>query len=76
MAKKSSEFEKNLQKLQKIVEQLEQGDLPLEKGVDLFKQGLSLIHSCRQQLKKAKHEVSVFIQETETDMSERNNNEL
>jgi len=70
MAKKSSEFEKNLQKLQKIVEQLEQGDLPLEKGVDLFKQGLSLVNSCRQQLEKAKHEVSVFIQETEQDKEE------
>ncbi|MBT8762948.1 exodeoxyribonuclease VII small subunit [Desulfohalobiaceae bacterium Ax17] len=70
MAKKSSEFEKNLQKLQKIVEQLEQGDLPLEKGVDLFKQGLSLVYSCRQQLEKAKHEVSVFIQETEQDKEE------
>jgi exodeoxyribonuclease VII small subunit len=70
MAKKSSEFEKNLQKLQKIVEQLEQGDLALEKGVDLFKQGLSLVNSCRQQLEKAKHEVSVFIQETEQDKEE------
>jgi len=54
MSAKQASFEKNLERLQQIVEQLESGELPLEKGVALYKEGLSLATSCRTQLDEAR----------------------
>jgi exodeoxyribonuclease VII small subunit len=54
MSAKQASFEKNLERLQQIVEQLESGELPLEKGVTLYKEGLSLATSCRTQLDQAR----------------------
>ena len=58
--KKSGDFEKQLARLQVVVEQLEQGDLPLDKGVALYKEGLGLAKSCREQLEKARNDISVL----------------
>lgn len=58
MSAKQASFEKNLERLQQIVERLESGELPLEKGVTLYKEGLSLASSCRKQLGDAKLTVS------------------
>lgn len=52
-------FEKQMERLQKIVEELERGDLPLEKGVLLYKEGQAIAVSCREQLEKARHDVTV-----------------
>ncbi|WP_034642422.1 exodeoxyribonuclease VII small subunit [Desulfovibrio inopinatus] len=54
---KNINFEKQLAKLKAIVEQLESGELPLEKGVTLYKQGVSLAASCRQRLDVARLEI-------------------
>jgi exodeoxyribonuclease VII small subunit len=59
MPGKHVDFEKKMQKLEKIVQDLEKGDLSLEKGVRLFKEGLELTKSCRDQLEKAKYELSI-----------------
>lgn len=58
MAAKKENFEKSLERLERIVTQLESGDLPLEKGVDLYKEGLSLAGACRKRLDEAKMEIS------------------
>lgn len=59
MPGKHVDFEKKMQKLEKIVQDMENGDLSLEKGVRLFKEGLELTKSCRDQLEKAKYELSI-----------------
>jgi len=58
MKNKTQSFEKNIERLQQIVEQLESGEFPLEQGVALYKEGLSLSAACRGQLEKAKLTVS------------------
>jgi len=58
MKNKTSTFEKNIERLQQIVEELESGELPLERGVALYKEGLSLSATCRRQLEKARLVVS------------------
>ncbi len=60
MAKKKTDFETQLKRLQDIVRQLEQGDLPLEKGVELFKEGTELAKACRKRLDEAKSEVDIL----------------
>ncbi|MBU1002844.1 MAG: exodeoxyribonuclease VII small subunit [Proteobacteria bacterium] len=60
MAKKKQDFETRLARLQEIVESLETGELALEDGVTLFKEGVELAGSCREQLEKAKNEVKLL----------------
>ena len=58
MAKKQSPgFEEQLERLQAIVAELEGMDLPLEKNVDLYKEGRRLAKSCKALLEQARHEV-------------------
>ncbi|MFZ5428052.1 MAG: exodeoxyribonuclease VII small subunit [Thermodesulfobacteriota bacterium] len=58
MSARQANFEKNIERLQQIVEQLESGDIPLEKGVALYKEGQELAASCRGQLENARLVVS------------------
>ena len=60
MAQKKMQFEEQLKRLQAIVEELERGELPLEKSVELYKEGLTLSKTCRGQLEKARNEITVF----------------
>ena len=53
-------FEARMARLREIVERLEGGELPLEEGVDLFRQGVALARSCRESLDKARNEVTIL----------------
>lgn len=63
MPPKKPDFEQQLERLAAIVEELEGGELPLEKGVALFKEGVGLAKGCREQLAKARHEVKLVAEE-------------
>mgnify|MGYP006131660429 CR=1 FL=1 len=45
-------FEENLKELEIIVEQLESGDVDLEKSVKLYERGMILKNQCTEKLKK------------------------
>jgi exodeoxyribonuclease VII small subunit len=52
-------FEKRLERLRGIVDALERGELPLEEGLALYKEGLLLAGDCGRQLESAKNEVKL-----------------
>lgn len=54
---KKAGFEKQLERLNAVVAELEQGELPLEKSVTLYKEGQALVLSCRELLEKARYSV-------------------
>jgi exodeoxyribonuclease VII small subunit len=54
-------FEQQLAELEKLVEQLERGDLPLEKNVALFERGVELSKACKAQLTDAESRIQVLI---------------
>jgi len=56
-------FEECLQRLEQIVEQLEKGDLPLEKALALFEEGMTLSSSCRGELEAAEGRVEILIKQ-------------
>ncbi len=56
-------FEDCLQRLEKIVNELEKGDIPLEKALQLFEEGIQLSHSCRQELEAAEGKVEVLLKQ-------------
>ena len=62
-AKETPSFEERLRRLQEVVAALENGDLPLEDSVRLYKEGLTLSRSCREQLEKARNEVRILTEQ-------------
>ena len=54
-------FEACLDELEKVVKQLEGGDLPLERSLELFEKGMQLSETCRKQLEEAETRVEMLI---------------
>lgn len=54
-------FETSLEDLEKVVRELESGDLSLERSLDLFSRGMSLSDTCRKQLEEAETRVEMLI---------------
>jgi exodeoxyribonuclease VII small subunit len=55
-----SSFENSLGELEKIVAELEGGDLPLERSLELFERGITLSESCRKQLEQAETRIEIL----------------
>lgn len=62
-AKKSYPFEQSLEKLEKLVEQMEEGDLTLEESLKTFEEGIRLTRECQQALSSAEQKVKLLIEE-------------
>jgi exodeoxyribonuclease VII small subunit len=58
-------FEASLEALEKIVEELEQGDLPLEKSLELFEQGIGLSRQCQERLSQAERRIEVLLRDNQ-----------
>lgn len=61
VGKPVASFETCLDELEQVVKQLEAGDLPLEKSLELFERGVSLSDACRKQLEEAETRVEILI---------------
>jgi exodeoxyribonuclease VII small subunit len=60
---KESGFEESLSALERIVKQLESGELPLEKALELFEEGVILARRCQSQLAEAERKVEMLLRE-------------
>ncbi len=54
-------FEDALDKLEKIVSKLEEGDIPLEESLKLFEEGIRLSRFCNQRLDEAEKKVEILL---------------
>ena len=54
-------FEEALKKLEETVAQLESGDLPLEKALEVFETGVKMSRTCTQKLEEAEHKVELLL---------------
>ncbi len=54
-------FESCLDQLEKVVKELEAGDLQLERSLELFERGMALSETCRKQLEEAETRVELLI---------------
>lgn len=59
-------FEERMRRLEEIVRELENPELPLERSVELYKEGRAVSQSCRELLEKARHSVLLCDGEGET----------
>jgi exodeoxyribonuclease VII small subunit len=62
MSEEETSFETKLARLQEIVSRLEQEDLSLEEGVNLFQEGSRLAKECREHLHNAEHRIRIYSQ--------------
>lgn len=62
-AKKSYPFEASLEKLEKLVERMEEGDLTLEESLKTFEEGIRLTRECQQALSTAEQKVKLLIEQ-------------
>lgn len=61
--KKSLDFEKSLNDLEKIVEELESGELSLEQSLKSFEKGIKLTRQCQSELERAELKVKKLVEE-------------
>ncbi len=57
----SPTFETSLEELERIVKELEKGDLPLEQSLALFENGMRLSADCKRQLEEAESRVEILM---------------
>lgn len=57
MTEKELSFEEAVKSLEKVVAQLEQEDVPLEKAIELYQEGMSLSKLCDEKLQNAQDKV-------------------
>ena len=68
MAKKT--FEQAMKQLEKIVQDLESGDMPLEKAIKTFEEGIRLSKFCAQKLDETEKRITILMQNSDGKLSE------
>jgi exodeoxyribonuclease VII small subunit len=63
VARKKEKFEEALQKLEAIVAQMEEGDLPLEETLKAFEEGVRLARFCASKLDEAERKVEKLMRD-------------
>lgn len=61
MSSEKLTFEQAIDQLEKVVAELEGGQMPLEKSIKSFEDGMSLVKKCEDQLKKAQGKVEKIV---------------
>ena len=56
-------FEESLKKLEKIVDDLEKGDLSLDEALKKYQEGIELSRLCAQRLENAKKKIEVLMKD-------------
>jgi exodeoxyribonuclease VII, small subunit len=54
-------FEENVEQLEKIVQELEKGDLNLDESIKKFEEGMNLSKKCNEILEEAEKKITVLI---------------
>jgi exodeoxyribonuclease VII small subunit len=69
MAQKT--FEQSMKQLERIVQELEDGDLPLETAIKKFEEGMKLTKLCSAKLDETEKKISVLLKNAEGQMAEK-----
>ena len=56
-----TDFEQSLAELERLVERLERGDLPLDEALKTFERGVELTRQCQGALKTAQQKVEILL---------------
>lgn len=62
---KNLKFEAAMEKLEKMISRLEEGELPLEDSLKVFEEGMTYVKFCEQKLAEAEAKVEILVKEKE-----------
>ena len=68
---KHKDFEKALDRLEKIVGKLEKGDLALEEALKLFEEGTQITRFCSTKLDEAERKVEILLKDKKEQLTEK-----
>jgi len=68
MAKKT--FEQAMKQLEQIVQDLESGDMPLEKAIKKFEEGIQISKYCTSKLDESEKRITILMKDAAGDVSE------
>ena len=68
MAKKT--FEQAMKLLEQIVQDLESGDMPLEKAIKKFEEGIQLSKFCTEKLDESEKRITILMQDAAGNVSD------
>lgn len=63
--KPAASFESGLQELEQVVKEMESGDLPLERALELYEKGMKLSERCRKQLEEAETRIEMLVRKSD-----------
>ena len=66
---KEMSFEAGLERLENIVQELEKGDLALERALELFEEGTKISAGCRKKLEEAENRVEILLKKSDGKIS-------
>ena len=58
-----------MRQLEKIIQELESGDLPLEKAMGKFEEGIQLTRYCSQKLDETERKIQVLLKDSQGDVA-------
>jgi len=61
----TQKFEDALKRLEEIINNLEQGEVPLEETVKMFQEGITLAKICKDKLQSAEKEIQKIVKDTD-----------
>lgn len=64
-------FEQSMKQLEQIIHDLESGDLPLEKAVKKFEEGIGLSKHCAEILDKTEKKITILLKNQAGDILEK-----
>ena len=64
-------FEKAMQQLEGIVQELETGDLPLKRAIKKFEEGIKLSKFCSEALDETEKRIQILLQDQEGKVTEK-----
>ena len=67
----SKSFEENMEELEKVVAELEKGDLNLDDSVSRFEQGIKISKECSKILEDAEKKITILVKKDD-EMKEEN----
>ena len=68
MAQKT--FEQSMNQLEEIVQDLESGELPLEKAIKRFEEGIKLSKLCAKKLDETEKKISILLEDAQGNIVE------
>lgn len=67
MAEKKMSFEEALARLEEIVGEMDSGKAELDKLLELFEEGTTLVRKCKKELDNAEKKIKLVTEDGETD---------